>query len=124
MNASLNIRLAIAKRQSHETPSFGVHGTGSRPIPDFGNPDAYYEPNQHDDPVANPTVQETPLRIDAAALRHACEVTADHFVWAGALYAEVMDRGEPDRLNANMAAAMAPCSDAVTERCFAVLIRV
>ena len=91
---------------------------------DFGNPDAYYEPNQHDGPVADPSVQEPPLRIDPEAFRYPQEVSEVDFVQPRALYAEVMDQGERDRLHANMAAAMAPCSDAVKERWYAVLARV
>ena len=91
---------------------------------DFGNPDAYYEPNQYDGPVADPSVQEPPLRIDPEAFRYPQEVSEVDFVQPRALYAEVFDQGERDRLHANMAAAMAPCSDAVKERWYAVLARV
>lgn len=91
---------------------------------DFGNPDAYYEPNQHDGPVADPSVQEPPLRIDPEAFRYPQEVSEIDFLQPRALYAEVMDQPERDRLHRNMAAAMAPCSDAVKERWYAVLARV
>ncbi len=91
---------------------------------DFGNPDAYYEPNQYGGPVADPSVMEPPLRIDPEAFRYRQEVTDIDFVQPRALYAEVMDDAERDRLHHNMAAAMAPCSDAVKERWYAVLERV
>ncbi len=91
---------------------------------DFGNPDAYYEPNQYDGPVADPSVQEPPLRIDPEAFRYPQEVSEVDFVQPRALYMEVFDQGERDRLHSNMAAAMAPCSEAVKERWYAVLARV
>ena len=37
---------------------------------DFGNPDAYYEPNQYEGPVADFSVKEPPLRIDGDADRY------------------------------------------------------
>ena len=91
---------------------------------DFDNPDAYYEPNQYGGPVADPSVQEPPLRIDPEAFRYPEEVSEIDFVQPRALYCEVMDQGERDRLHSNMAAAMAPCSQAVKERWYAVLARV
>ncbi len=91
---------------------------------DFGNPDAYYEPNQWGGPVADPSVAEPPLRLDEAAARYK-QVEADiDYVQPRALYAEVMDQGERDRLHSNMAAAMAPCSEGVKERWYTVLGKV
>lgn len=91
---------------------------------DFGNPDAYYEPNQHGGPVADPAAQEPPMRISGDAGRYDQPDTDADYVQPRALYAEVMDQGERDRLHANMAAAMGPCSDSVKERWYAVLGRV
>ncbi|ETX16466.1 catalase [Roseivivax halodurans JCM 10272] len=91
---------------------------------DFGNPDAYYEPNQWDGPVADPSVMEPPLRIDPEAYRYPQEVTDDDFVQPRKLYAEVLSDDERKRLHQNMAGAMAPCSDSVKERWLAVLERV
>ncbi|MGZ9812405.1 catalase [Pseudoroseicyclus sp. H15] len=92
---------------------------------DVGNADAYYEPNQYSDaPVADPSVTEPPLKIDPEAFRYTQDVTEIDFVQPRALYAEVMDQAERDRLHSNMAAAMAPTSDPVRERWLAVLGRV
>ena len=91
---------------------------------DFGNPDAYYEPNQWDGPVADPSTMEPPLRIDPEAYRYPQEVTDDDFVQPRKLYAEVLSDDERTRLHQNMAGAMAPCSDSVKERWLAVLERV
>ncbi|MBP0481888.1 catalase [Sagittula salina] len=92
---------------------------------DSGNPNAYYEPNQYEDaPVADPSVNEPPLRIDADAYRHKQEITEDDFVQPRALYKEVLNDEERERLHQNMAGAMDPCSDAVKERWYAVLERV
>ena len=91
---------------------------------DFGNPDAYYEPNQHDGPVADPSVQEPPLALDAEAFRHPVEVTDEDFVQVRKLYTDILEPDEKERMYANYAAAMGPCSEAVKERWYAVLERV
>ncbi len=91
---------------------------------DFGNPDAYYEPNQYDGPVADPSVAEPPLRIDADAFRHEQPITDIDFVQPRDLYLNVLSNGGRARLHSNMAEAMAPCSLPVKERWLAVLERV
>ena len=91
---------------------------------DFGNPDAYYEPNQYGGPVADASVEEPPLRLSEDAARYRQVEQDIDYVQPRALYAEVMDQGERDRLHSNMAAAMAPCSEAVKERWYAVLGKV
>ncbi|MEM8788383.1 MAG: catalase [Pseudomonadota bacterium] len=91
---------------------------------DTGNPDAYYEPNQYNGPVADPSVAEPPLRVSGDIARYEqTEADAD-YVQPRTLYAEVMNDAERDRLHGNMAAAMAPCSESVKERWYAVLGRV
>lgn len=64
------------------------------------------------------------MRIDAEAYRHPQEVTDDDFVQPRALYKDVLSDDERKRLHQNMAGAMAPCSDSVKERWYAVLERV
>ncbi|EBA07316.1 catalase [Sagittula stellata] len=92
---------------------------------DTGNFNAYYEPNQYEDaPRPDPSVMEPPMRIDAEAYRHPQEVTDDDFVQPRALYKEVLSDEGRTRLHQNMAGAMAPCSDSVKERWYAVLERV
>ncbi|GGB02967.1 catalase [Allosediminivita pacifica] len=92
---------------------------------DTGNPNAYYEPNQYEDaPRADPAVQEPPMKIDAEAFRHPQVITDEDFVQPRKLYAEVLSDDERKRLHQNMAGAMAPCSDSVKERWYAVLGRV
>lgn len=91
---------------------------------DFGNPNAYYEPNQYGGPVADPAVAEPPLRIDAEAFRHRQDPEDIDFVQPRKLYAEVLSDDERKRLHQNMAGAMSPCSDGVKERWYAVLERV
>ncbi|WP_371153483.1 catalase [Jannaschia sp. 2305UL9-9] len=93
---------------------------------DFGNPNAYYEPNQYDGPVADETVAEPPMKIDADAIiaRHKQLEDEADYVQPRALYSEVMDDAERDRLHKNMAGGMAPVSDAVKERWLAVLGKV
>ncbi|MGY0565749.1 MAG: catalase [Paraglaciecola chathamensis] len=90
---------------------------------DFGNPDAYYEPNQHNGPVSDASVEEPPLRIDGDAARYdQLESDAD-YVQPRALY-EMFDAEQKQRLYENYAAAMGPCSSAVKERWYAVLEKV
>ncbi|TDL83657.1 catalase [Palleronia sediminis] len=91
---------------------------------DFGNPDAYYEPNQYDGPVADFSKKEPPLRIDGDADRYVVEDADADYVQPRQLYLEVLDQDERNRLHHNMAAAMGPCSESVTERWLAVLERV
>ena len=93
---------------------------------DFGNPNAYYEPNQYDGPVADESVAEPPLAIDPDAVAARFEQADEDidYVQPRALYCEVMDQDERDRLHKNMAGGMAPCSDAVKERWLAVLGKV
>ncbi|MDT0683709.1 catalase [Roseicyclus sp. F158] len=90
---------------------------------DFGDPNAYYEPNQYDGPVAKPEVVEPPLRIDGDADRYVQEDKDADYVQPRALY-ELFSGEEKERLYANYAAAMGPCSPEVKERWYAVLERV
>ncbi|MDP5033085.1 MAG: catalase [Paraglaciecola sp.] len=90
---------------------------------DFDNADAYYEPNQHDGPVADPSVQEPPLKIDGNADRYKQEIEDADFIQPRALF-ELFSDEQKQRLYANYAAAMGPCSMAVKERWYAVLKRV
>ncbi len=90
---------------------------------DTGNPDAYYEPNQYGGPAADPSVMEPPLTIDPEAYRYPQEVSDIDFVQPRALF-ELFDAGQRERLFANYAAAMGPCSQPVKDRWYAVLERV
>ncbi|MGC1954124.1 MAG: catalase [Gammaproteobacteria bacterium] len=90
---------------------------------DFGNPDAYYEPNQYGGPVADPAVQEPPLKIDGDASRYTQEDSDADYVQPRALF-NLFTAEQKLRLYANYAAAMGPCSKQVKERWYAVLERV
>ncbi len=90
---------------------------------DFGNPDAYYEPNQYDGPTAQPEFVEPPLRIDGDADRYSVEDSDADYVQPRALF-NMFDDGQKQRLFNNFAAAMGPCSQPVKERWYAVLERV
>lgn len=90
---------------------------------DFDNPDAYYEPNQHDGPVAQVKTPEPPLRIEGDADRYYQEESDIDYVQPRALY-EMFSDEQKDRLYKNYAAAMGPCSDSVKERWYAVLDKV
>lgn len=90
---------------------------------DFGNPDAYYEPNQHNGPVAQIKHPEPPLRIDGDADRYYQEESDIDYVQPRALY-NMFSEEQKDRLYKNYAAAMGPCSDSVKSRWYAVLEKV
>jgi catalase len=90
---------------------------------DFDNPDAYYEPNQHDGPVAQVEHPEPPLRVDGDADRYYQEDADIDYVQPRALY-EMFSDEQKERLYNNYAAAMGPCSDSVKERWYAVLEKV
>ena len=90
---------------------------------DFGNPNAYYEPNQYDGPVADPAAQEPPLRIDGDASRYEQQDSDTDYVQPRALF-EMFSDEQKQRLFSNYAAAMGPCSKSVKERWYAVLERV
>ena len=90
---------------------------------DFGNPDAYYEPNQHSGPTAQVEHPEPPLRIDGDADRYNVEEADIDYVQPRALYNSFNDE-QKQRLHSNMAEAMAPCSESVKSRWFSVLEKV
>ncbi|NAZ36886.1 catalase [Rubellimicrobium sp. CFH 75288] len=91
---------------------------------DFGNPDAYYEPNQYGGPVADPTVAEPPLRVSGEIGKWVQAEEDIDYVQPRKLYKEVLSEAERERLHRNMAAAFHPCSEKVKERWLAVLRKV
>ncbi len=90
---------------------------------DFGNPDAYYEPNQYGGPVAGASLEEPTLSISGDADRYMQEDSDADYLQPRALY-NLFDTAQKSRLYANYAAAMGPCSKGVKERWYAVLERV
>ena len=90
---------------------------------DFGNPDAYYEPNQWDGPRADASVEEPPLKVSGDISRYEQQETMDDYEQPRALFNLFSDE-QKERLYFNYAAAMGPCSDEVKERWFAVLGKV
>ena len=90
---------------------------------DFGNPDAYYEPNQYGGPVADDTVKEPPLKISGDADRYVQHEADADYVQPRALF-NLFAPDEKQRLFDNMAAAMGPASEPVQERWLAILGRV
>ena len=90
---------------------------------DFGNPDAYYEPNQYGGPVADETVKEPPLKISGDADRYVQHEADADYVQPRALF-NLFAPDEKQRLFDNMAAAMGPASEPVQERWLAILGRV
>ncbi|WP_417243740.1 catalase [Celeribacter sp.] len=110
-----------------KSPMHHYHKDGTMNFngPTTGHIDAYYEPNQYEASAKpDPSVAEPPLKISGDADKYVQEMTDADYVQPRALYAQVIGDAERDRLHANMAGAMAPCSDSVRERWFAVLGRV
>ena len=64
------------------------------------NPDAYYEPNSFSGPVANPDVQEPPLRISGDAARYDHREGNDDYSQPRALW-KLFDDAQKQRLYAN-----------------------
>lgn len=91
---------------------------------DFGNPDAYYEPNSFDGPTADPSAEEPPLKISGDASRYVQQETDDDYEQPRALFEKVLQEDEKLRMYKNYAAAMGPCSEDVKERWLAVLGKV
>ena len=80
-----------------------------------GNENAYYEPNSFDGPVEDRSAQEPPLRISGDADRY--DHTAyDDYEQPRALYAEVMDQDERDRLHQNMGGGLVGVPTEIVER--------
>ncbi|AXR05170.1 catalase [Salinimonas sediminis] len=90
---------------------------------DFGNPDAYYEPNQYEGPAAKPEHPEPPLRIEGDAGRYDVEEADVDYKQPRALY-DSFDAGQKQRLHSNMAEAVGGCSEGVKARWYAVLEKV
>ena len=90
---------------------------------DFGNSNAYYEPNQWDGPVADTSVEEPPLKVSGDISRYEQQETMDDYEQPRALF-KLFDDEQKERMYFNYAAAMGPCSDEVKERWFAVLGKV
>ncbi len=79
------------------------------------NPDAYYEPNSFNGPVACPEAAEPPLRISGDADRYNHREGNDDYGQPRALW-QLFDDAQKQRLYANIAAAMQGVPDAIVER--------
>ncbi|RLQ87395.1 catalase [Notoacmeibacter ruber] len=82
-----------------------------------GNPNAYYEPNSFNGPVEVREAQEPPLRISGDAARYDHR-KYDDYKQPRALYADVMDDAERDRLHQNMGGALVGVPTVIVERWF------
>ena len=80
-----------------------------------GSENAYYEPNSFGGAVEDRSAQEPPLRISGNADRYDHTDYDDH-TQVRALYADVMDQGERDRLHANMGGALVGVPTEIVER--------
>ncbi len=97
-------------------PVHHYHKDGAmRFFPNNPNPDAYYEPNSFNGPVACPEVAEPPLRISGDADRYNHREGNDDYGQPRALW-QLFDDAQKQRLYANIAAAMRGVPDTIVER--------
>ncbi len=97
-------------------PVHHYHKDGAmRFTPNNPNPDAYYEPNSFNGPVANPEVAEPPLKISGDAARYDHREGNDDFGQPRALW-RLFDDAQKHRLYSNIAAAMAGVPDEIINR--------
>jgi len=82
---------------------------------DFGNPDAYYEPNTKGGAVEDPTVEEPPMKINGDIRRYEENDTYGEFKQPGDLF-RLFDQDQKNRLFGNIAAAMNGVSMEIIER--------
>ena len=84
-------------------------------LPIMANPNAYYEPNSFNGPVADASVKEPPLRIQGDADHYDHREGNDDYVQVRALF-NLFDAGQKTRLFANIAEAMDGIPEEIAER--------
>ncbi|WP_086475767.1 MULTISPECIES: catalase [Arenibacter] len=82
---------------------------------DFGNPDAYYEPNSKGGAVEDPTVEEPPMTINGDIRRYEENDTYGEYKQPGDLF-RLFNEEQQQRLFNNIAAAMQGVSMEIVER--------
>lgn len=82
---------------------------------DFGNPDAYYEPNSKGGAVEDPTIEEPPMKISGDAKRYEENDTYGEYKQPGDLF-RMFNDDQKNRLFNNIAAAMQGVSMEIIER--------
>ncbi|GAB4392731.1 MAG: catalase [Gammaproteobacteria bacterium] len=96
-------------------PVHHYHKDGPMRAQPNANPDAYYEPNSCNGPVANAAFKEPPLAIEGAADRYDHREGNDDYTQAGNLF-RLMDAQQQQRLFHNIAAAMQSVPQDIIER--------
>ena len=82
---------------------------------DFGNPDAYYEPNTKDGAVEDPSVEEPPMKISGDITRYEENDTYGVYKQPGDLF-RLFDKQQKERLFQNIAVAMEGVSSKIIEK--------
>lgn len=90
---------------------------------DNDNPDAYYEPNSFGGPVADPSVEEPPLKVTGDIARYEYAEEMDVFTQPRALF-NLFDDGQKQRLFGNIAEAMKGVPMDIVERQLALFDKV
>lgn len=105
-------------------PVHHYHKDGAmRFTPNMPYPDAYYEPNSFNGPVANPDVKEPPLRLSGAADRYDHRIGNDDFSQPRALF-NLFNAEQKQRLFNNIRDAMGGVPDFIIERQLALFDQV
>ncbi len=82
---------------------------------DFGNPDAYYEPNTKGGAVEVPEYEEPPMQVSGEIKRYEDQDQLGDFKQPGDLF-RMFNDAQKNRLFNNIAAAMQGVSDEIIER--------
>ncbi|SIS40087.1 catalase [Zobellia uliginosa] len=82
---------------------------------DFGNPDAYYEPNSKGGPEEVPSAEEPPMKISGDVMRYEENDTLGDYKQPGDLF-RMFDEDQRQRLFNNIATAMEGVSEAIVQR--------
>lgn len=82
---------------------------------DFGNPDAYYEPNSKGGAIEDPSVEEPPMSINGDIRRYEENDTFGEYKQPGDLF-RLFNKDQKERLFKNIAAAMQGVSREIVER--------
>ncbi|MUH37379.1 catalase [Zobellia amurskyensis] len=82
---------------------------------DFGNPDAYYEPNSKGGPEEVPSVEEPPMKISGDVMRYEENDTFGDYKQPGDLF-RMFNEGQRQRLFNNIATAMEGVSEEIVQR--------
>ncbi len=89
-----------------------------------GNPDAYYEPNSFNGPLADRSAQEPPLRISGDASRYDHRSGHDDYSQVRELFVKVLEDDEKERMFGNIAGMWETVPEVICERAISEFTKV